>query len=92
MLRFLEVLFIIDDIIANEALDKKKQAQNSEKMIPTILKSGSKKKNDSVWLADPRDNLYQWIKKASNFLRKSKHASLYIPNEFPRGFRLLNHV
>ena len=50
------------------------------------------KKNDSVWLADPRDNLYQWIKKASNFLRKSKHASLYIPNEFPRGFRLLNHV
>ena len=92
LLRFLEVLFIIDDIIANEALDKKKQAQNSEKMIPTILKSGSKKKNDSVWLADPRDNLYQWIKKASNFLRKSKHASLYIPNEFPRGFRLLNHV
>ena len=44
LLRFLEVLFIIDDIIANEALDKKKQAQNSEKMIPTILKSGSKKK------------------------------------------------
>ena len=25
-------------------------------------------------------------------LRKSKHACLYIPNEFPRGFRLLNHV
>ena len=186
LLRFLEVLFIIDDIIANEGLDKKRQAQNSEKMIPTILKSGSKKKkNDSVWLADPKDNLYQWIKKlpkllrflevlfiiddiianeglykkgqaplelsisgrhqghylwlltqsysaipknlrrqskaifmwypkerkdlkmihdekdvltdnevvvASNFLRKSKHASLYIPNEFPRGFRLLNHV
>ena len=25
-------------------------------------------------------------------LRKSKHACLYIRNEFPRGFRLMNHV
>ena len=25
-------------------------------------------------------------------LRKSKHACLYIRNEFPRGFRLLIHV
>ena len=24
-------------------------------------------------------------------LRKSKHACLYIRNEFPRGFRLLNY-
>ena len=28
---------------------------------------------------------------ARNFL-KSKYACLYIQNEFPRGFRLLNHI
>ena len=27
-----------------------------------------------------------------DLLRKSKHACPYIRNEFPRGFRLLNHV
>ena len=26
------------------------------------------------------------------FLKKSKHACLYIRNEFPRGFRLLNRA
>ena len=26
------------------------------------------------------------------FSKKSKHACLYIQNEFPRGFRLLDHV
>ena len=25
-------------------------------------------------------------------LRKSKHACLFIKNEYPRGFRLLNHT
>ena len=25
-------------------------------------------------------------------LRKSKHACLYTQNEFPRGFKILNHV
>ena len=25
-------------------------------------------------------------------LKKSKHACLYIENEYPRGFRLLNHA
>ena len=29
---------------------------------------------------------------ARKFLKKSKHACLYIQNEFPRGFRLLNHI
>ena len=29
---------------------------------------------------------------ATNFLKKSKHACLYIPNEFCHGFRLLNRV
>ena len=27
-----------------------------------------------------------------DFLRNSKHACLYIRNEHPRGFKLLNHV
>ena len=27
-----------------------------------------------------------------DFLRTSKHACLYIRNEHPRGFKLLNHV
>ena len=26
------------------------------------------------------------------FLKKSKHACLYIQNEFPCGFKLLNHI
>ena len=29
---------------------------------------------------------------ARDFLRESRYGSLYIQNEFPRGFRLLNHV
>ena len=29
---------------------------------------------------------------ARNFLRMSKHAFLYVRNEHPRGFNLLNHV
>ena len=29
---------------------------------------------------------------ARNFLKESKDACLYIQNEFPCGFRLLNHI
>ena len=29
---------------------------------------------------------------ARNFLKKSKHARLYIQKEFLRGFKLLNHA
>ena len=29
---------------------------------------------------------------AMGVLRKSKHACLYMQNEYPRGFRLLNHA
>ena len=29
---------------------------------------------------------------ARAFLKKSKHACLYIQNEFPHGFKLLNHI
>ena len=29
---------------------------------------------------------------ARNFFKKSKHACLYIQNEFPHGFKLLNDI
>ena len=29
---------------------------------------------------------------ATNFLKNSKHTCLYIQNEFPPGFNLLNYV
>ena len=29
---------------------------------------------------------------ARNFLKKSKHACLSIQNEYPHGFRILNHA
>ena len=29
---------------------------------------------------------------ARNFLRESRYGSLYIQNEFPRRFELLNHI
>ena len=29
---------------------------------------------------------------ARNFFEKSKHACLYIQNEFPQGFKLLNDI
>ena len=29
---------------------------------------------------------------AKNILKKSKHGCIYIQNEFPRGFKQLNHI
>ena len=29
---------------------------------------------------------------ARNFFKKSKHSCLYIQNEFPQGFKLLNDI
>ena len=119
LLRFLEVLFITDDIIANEGLYKKGQAPlelsisgrhqghylwlltQSYSAIPKNLRRQSKaifmwypkERKDLKMIHDEKDVLTDnEVVVASNFLRKSKHASLYIPNEFPRGFRLLNHV
>ena len=42
------------------------------------------KNDDNVWLVDPKDNLYQWIKKFSEFLRFLKVLFIIddiIPNE-----------
>ena len=38
------------------------------------------KTDDNVWLVDPKDNLYQWIKKLSELLRFLK--VLFIIDDF----------
>ena len=114
-LRFFEVQFIIDDIIANKDLDKRRQP------LLELSISGSHR-GHYLWLLtqsykklrEQPKAIFVWYPKARidlimihdennvltddelvvgrNFLKKSKHACLYISNEFPRGFRLLNHV
>ena len=119
MLRFLEVLFIIDDRIANESLDKRRQPllessisgrgqshylwllTQSYSTIPKILRRQAKaifvwypkERADLKTIHDENDVLTDHeLVIGRGILRKSKHACLYIRNEFPRGFRLLNHV
>ena len=41
---------------------------------------------------DENDVLTDELVIVRGILKKSKHAWLYISNEFPRGFGLLNHV
>ena len=118
-LRFLEVLFIIDDIIANESVDKRRQPllefsisgrhrshylwllTQSHYAIPKNLRRQAKA--IFVWYPKERAHLKMIhdendvltddeLVVARNFLKKSKHACLYIQNEYPRGFRLLNHA
>ena len=36
--------------------------QHSEKIIKPIMLKEWLKNNDNVWLVDPKDNFYQWIK------------------------------
>ena len=119
MSRFFEVLFIIDDIIANNDLDKRRQPllelsisgrhqghylwllTQSYKGIPKKLREQAmaifvwypKAKIDLKMIHDENDvRTDDELVIARNFFKKSKHACLYIKNEFPRGFKLLNHV
>ena len=119
LLRFLEILYIIDDIIANKDLDKRRQSllelsisdrhrghylwllTQSYKGIPKKLREQAKAifvwypkaRIDLKMIHDENDVLTDGeLVVARNCLKKSKHACLYIRNEFPRGFRLLNHV
>ena len=119
LLRHLETLFIIDDIIADENLDKKRQPlvdlsikgrhrghylwllTQSYSAVPKKLRRQAgpiftwypKERGDlkaihdeNVMLTDDELVVLRGI------LRKSKHACLYIRNEHPLGFRLLNHA
>ena len=113
LLRFLEVLFIIDDLIANESLDKRRQPllelsisgrhrghylwllTQSYSAIPKNLRRQAKaifvwypkERGDLKMIHDENDVLTDdELVVARNFSKKSKHACLYIRNEFPRGF------
>ena len=110
LLRFLEVLFVIDDIIANKDLDKTRQPllelsilrrhrgrylwllTQSYKGIPRKLRE--QVKAIFVKIIHDGNDVFTDDKLvvARNFSKKSKHACLYIRNEFPRGFKLLNHA
>ena len=119
MLRFLEVLFFIDDIITNKDLDKRRQPllelsissrhrghylwllTQSYKGIPKKLRKQAKAifvwypkaRIDLKMIHDENDVLTDdELVVARNFFKKSKHACLYIQNEFPCEFRLVNHV
>ena len=116
LLRFLEALFVIDYIISNKDLDKRRQPllelsisgrhylwllTQSYKGIPKKLRKQAKA--IFVWYPKARIDLKKIhdendvltddeLVVARNFLKKSKHACLYIRNKFPRLFRLLNHI
>ena len=115
----LETLFIINDIIANNDLDKKKQPllelsisgrhrnhylslltqsylgipKKLRKQAKSIFVWYSKAKIDLKTIHDENDVLTdEELIIVRDFLRKSKYACLYIKNEFPCGFKLLNHT
>ena len=119
LLRFLEVLFIIDDIIANKDLDKRRQPllessisgrhrsyylwllTQSYKGIPKKLREQTKAifvwypkaRIDLKMIHDENDVLTDdELIVSRDFSRSKKYGCLYIQNEFPRGFKLLNHI
>ena len=119
MLQFLEVLFIIDDIIDKESLDKRRQPllelsisgrhqgrylrvltqwytsipKNLRRPSKAIFVWHPKERADLKTIHDENDVLTDnELVVSRDFLKKSKHACLYISNEFPRGFKLMNHI
>ena len=119
LLRFLEVLFIIDDIIANEILDKRRQSllelaisgrhrdhylwllMQSYSAIPKNLRRQAKaismwypkERGDLKVIHDENDVLTDdELVVAKGLLKESRYGCVNIRNEYPRGFRLLNHV
>ena len=119
MLRFLEVLFIIDDIIANERLDKRRQPlvkstisgrhrghylwlltqsytaipKNVRKQAKVIFIWYPKERGDLKAIHEENDVLTDdELVVAKGLLRESRYGCLYVRNEYPRGFKLLNHI
>ena len=111
--------FIIDDIIANKDLDKRRQPllelsisgrhrrhylwllTQSYSAIPKDLTRQAKatfvwypkERTDLRIIHDENDLLTDnELVVARDFSTKSKYACLYIQNEFPRRFKLLNHI
>ena len=119
LLWFYEVLFIIDDIIANESLDKRRQPllelsisgrnwghylwlltqsysaipKNLQKQANAIFVWYLKERRDLKKIHKENDVLRKHeLVAARGLLRESRYGCLYIRNEYPRGFRLPNHV
>ena len=113
------MLFITDDIIADESLDKRRQPlleltisgrrrghclwllTQSYAAIPKNLRKQAKA--IFVWYPKERGDLKTIHEEnhvltddelvvAIGLLKESRYGYLYIQNEYPRGFRLLNHV
>ena len=111
-----ETLFIFDDIIADEIIDKRRQLllelailgrhrghylwllTQSYSGIPKNLRR--QVKAIFVWYLKERANFKMIhdensvltddeLVVVSDFLKKLKHACLYIQNEHPRGFKVL---
>ena len=114
-----ETPFIIDDIIANKDLDKRRQPlfelsisgrhwhhylwllMQSYSGIPKDLRRQAKaiffwypkERTGFRTIHDENDLLTDdELVFGRDFLKKSKYACLYIQNEFPRRFKLLNHI
>ena len=114
-----ETLFIIDVIIGDESLDKRRQPllelaisgrhrdyylwlltqsysaipKNLRKQVKAIFVWYPKKKADLKMIHDENNVLTNdELVIVGDFLRTSKHACLYIRNEHPRGFNVLNHT
>ena len=114
-----ETLFIIDVIIGDEGLDKRRQPllelaisgrhrdyylwlltqsysaipKNLRKQVKAIFVWYPKKKADLKMIHDENNVLTNdELVIVGDFLRTSKHACLYIRNEHPRGFNVLNHT
>ena len=114
-----ETLFIIDVIIGDEGLDKRRQPllelaisgrhrdyylwlltqsysaipKNLKKQVKAIFVWYPKKKADLKMIHDENNVLTNdELVIVGDFLRTSKHAYLYIRNEHPRGFNVLNHT
>ena len=114
-----ETLFIIDDIIADEILDKRRQSllelaisgkhrkhylwlltqtysaipKNVRRRAKAIFVWYPKERTDLKMIHDENDVLTDdELVVVRDFLRTSKHACLYVPNEHPRGFNVLTHV
>ena len=110
-----KTLFIIDDIIANKNLDKRRQPllelsisgrhwghylwllTQSYLAIPKNMRKQAKA--IFIWylkeraIHDENDVLTDdELVVTRDFFKKSKYACLYIQNEFPRRFKLLNNA
>ena len=114
-----ETLFMIDSIITDEGLDKRRQSllelaisgrhhshylwlltqsysgipKNLQRQAKVIFVLYPKERADLEMIHDENNVLTDdELVFVTDFLRNSKHACLYIQNEHPRGFKLLNHI